>query len=97
MRFQKTSSPKRLSISEMWQLYKQLKSGIKTPQVYLLDEVLEIMEGIDTESFKTSLRILYGNRVNYLEKSPVDLALMLVQGLKANQAFEFFDFIRTVQ
>lgn len=94
----KNSVPNHLSISQMWSLYTNLKSGLmgKNPKTYLLDEVLDVLEGIDTESFKVSLRILYRDKLNYLKQSPIDLALLLVNGLKVNNAFDFFDFIRTI-
>ena len=80
----------------MWELHKKLERGIagREPKTYMMDEVLGILEGIDTESFKASLRILYGNKPNYLEKSPLDLVLMFIAGLKKNSAFDFFEFIR---
>lgn len=98
MQFQKSSVPNRLSIKDIHRLYKNLKSGVDqaSPKTYLMDEVLDLMDGIDTESFKASLRIMYGNNVAYATLSPVDFALMFVKGLKKCNAFEFFDFMRTL-
>ena len=95
--FQKKIVPKKLSIKETWTLYNLLKSGLKdTVQEYLVDEILSVMEGIDTESFKQSLRIIYGDAVDYGSKSPIDLALMFTQGLKKNNILNFPIFIKAL-
>lgn len=89
--------PKKLSIRTAWEMHRLLnKNPNTTPKTYLLDEVLDLMDRIDTESFKKSLRLFYGNKVSYLEKNPVELATMFVRGLKQSNVFEFFDFIGTL-
>lgn len=96
MRFQRASVPNRLSIDAIWRLYRTLKDGlVGDTQKYLVDEVASIMEQIDTESFKSSLRQMYGNDFGK-NKTPLDFALMFIRGLKHNSFFSFHEFIRTI-
>ncbi len=93
--FQKKSSPKKLSIRDMWRLHRALKDGLVGNRFhgYMLEEVIGLMEKIDIESFKNSLKLMWGDDVDYGSKTPVDLALMFTDGLKRNNAFEFFEFV----
>jgi hypothetical protein len=59
-----------------------------------MDEVIEIMGGISVEDFKSSLKTMYGEP-DYFEKTPVDVAMMFVKGIKTSRVIEFADFIRT--
>lgn len=95
--FQKNFVPKKLSIDKMWMLYRTLKDGLVGKQEELLmDEVGRIMSSIDTESFKSSLRQMYGDNLNYLEQTPGDLALMFIRGIKNSGLLEFTDFIKAM-
>jgi hypothetical protein len=94
-RYQKNSSPKNLSIREMWNLFQYLRLGLSNnPDEYMIDEISNLMGRIDTESFKQSLKIMYGDDVNYLEKTPIELALMFIQGIKHTSLFAFAEFVQ---
>lgn len=97
MRFQRASVPNRLSIDAIWRLYRTLKDGlVGDTKEYLVDESMAIMERIDTESFKSSLKQMYGEKINYLEKSPIDIATMFIKGIKKVQLLGFVDFIKAL-
>lgn len=95
--FHKSFVPKTLSIDGIWRLYRTLRDGLVGKQEELLmDEVGRIMSSIDTESFKSSLRQMYGDKPNYLEKTPIEIAFMFSTGLARTGILEFSEFIRTL-
>lgn len=97
MRFQRASVPNRLSIDAIWRLYRTLKDGlVGDTKEYLVDEIDSILDRIDTESFKSSLRQMYGEKINYLEKTPIELSLMFVRGVKQTNLLGFVDFIKAL-
>jgi hypothetical protein len=85
--------PKHLSIKEMWDLYLTLKPGLESEEDFLVDEVMSIMEKIDTASFKTSLGIMFG-RDFPKEQSPIEFALMFTNGIKETGILDFAHMIR---
>jgi len=79
----------------MWKLYKELKNGLigrKTDDI-LLDEIISILERVDKDSFKQSIRIMYGDIKN---KSSLESALMFSEGLKESGFFDFCKFVETI-
>jgi hypothetical protein len=90
------SNPRKLSLKEMWRLYNTIKYSISKEDI-LVDEILSMMEKIDVQDFKSALRIMYGNQVNYLEKNPIEIALMFVRGLKETALFDFYEFIEVIR
>lgn len=81
----------------MWRLYRTLSDGLAgDTKEYLVDEVEHILENIDTESFKSSLMQLYGDKINYLEKSPIEITIMFIDGIKSIDLLGFAEFIGTV-
>lgn len=60
-----------------------------------MDEVISIMEKIDTVSFKKSLRIMYGDDFNK-ELTPIEYAAMFIIGLKKNKFFDFYALTETL-
>ena len=59
-----------------------------------IDEIIRIMQSIDTDAFKLSLKIMYGDKINYLEKSPLELGIMFSEGVRQSNILLFSDFIR---
>ena len=59
-----------------------------------IDEIIRIMQAIDTDAFKLSLKIMYGDQINYLEKSPMELGIMFSEGIRQSNILLFSDFIR---
>lgn len=86
-------SPKKLSIKEMWDLYLTLKPGLDKEEAVLIDEVISIMEKIDTASFKDSLGIMFGENFPK-EQSPIEFALMFTNGIKSTGILDFASMIR---
>lgn len=82
--------PKKLSLREMWKLYKVLKDGVGNQQEYLIDEVLTLMDGISQEDFLLSILLLYP-KINLQRLNAVEFATLFVVGLKRNNFFEFVD------
>lgn len=86
----------KMSLDKMWRLYRTLSDGlVGDTKEYLVDEVEHILESIDTESFTSALRQMYGNNFRN-NKNPLDFALMFIRGLKVNLIFDFHEFIRTI-
>lgn len=95
MLFQKNSDPKKLSIREIWNLYRNLRYGLQgQSQEYLMDELIQMLEGISVEEFKSALRIMYGEME--LPTSPIELSLLFTRGVKENNLFSFSDFIKVI-
>jgi hypothetical protein len=93
--FPKKSKPKKLSLPEMWKLYSLLKPVLREKKEELaIDEVIFMMENIDTVSFKSSLKLMYGEKISYLEKTPLEIGQMFSEGIYENKLFEFQDLIR---
>ena len=95
MLFQKKFNPKKLSIKEIYSLYRELKSGLvgrKTNDT-LLDEIVSILERVDKDAFKQSIKIMYGDVKN---KSSVESAIMFSRGLKETNFFEFCTLVESI-
>ena len=89
--FQKKSpKPKRLSLSEMWELYNLLGEGMK--KEHLLDEIIEMLRTIPAHQIKSSLQLMYG----YVPNNPLEFSLRLVRGLQYNHFFEFQGFVEKI-
>lgn len=78
---------KKLSLREMWELYKLLGKG--TGQEYLLNEIIEMLKTIPPENIRKSMEMMYGR----MPDNPLDLALQFVKGLKRNKFFEFQELV----
>jgi hypothetical protein len=74
----------------MWRLHQTLKTGIGKAQEYLIDEILEMMDGISTEDFLSAILLLYP-KIDLQKHNPVELATLFVAGLKRNEFFAFVD------
>jgi hypothetical protein len=85
--------PKKLSTEKMWELYNTLKAGLDTEEKFLVDEVISIMEKIDTVSFKHSLRIMFGENFPK-DLPPIEYALMFTSGIKQTGLLDFAHMIR---
>lgn len=88
--FLKNYYPKKLSIDEMWQLYKILGKGMG--EKYLLDEAVEMMKKLSPDIISKALHLMYDT----VSSNPMQLALMFVRGLQHNKFFEFQEFIGTL-
>jgi hypothetical protein len=64
-----------------------------TQQEFLVDEVIEIMSSISVEDFKSALKTMYDD-FDYFGKTPGDIAIMFVRGIKSSKVIEFSDFMR---
>ena len=75
--------PKKLSLREMWELYKLL--GKDNGQKYLLDEVIQMLREVPPENIKKSMVLMYGK----MTSDPLELAISFTKGLQKNNFFEF--------
>lgn len=91
--YQMNSNPKHLSIDEMWELHKLLKDGLQDEKNFVVDEVLHVMDKIDTESFKKSLGIMFGLSFPK-DLPPIEYALMFTRGIKESGILDFASLIR---
>lgn len=84
-----TSHPKKLNISEAWELYRMmgdiLKVSSEEPVFHL---VTRIVKSLSPTRIFDALEILYGE--GYDIKPPDDIASMLVTGLSYNQMPQFY-------
>lgn len=91
--FSPKNTSQNLSIREIHKLYLTLKSGLpKKDEPYLLHEAIQVLQGISTEQFKDSLRILHGNKFDS-PKNPIDVAVQFIDGLKKSQFFAYHQFL----
>lgn len=65
-----------------------------TSSELFIDEVIRIMSAIDTDAFKQSLKIMCGDKPNYLEKTPLEIGIMFSEGIKQSNVLMFSEFIR---
>jgi hypothetical protein len=79
----------------MWDLYRVLKNGIGNHK-YLVDEVLDILDGISKEDFLQSLLLLYP-KIDFTQHNPVEMATLFISGLKHNNFFAFVDVIQGLE
>ncbi len=86
-------NPKKLSLREMWGLYRLLKNGIGISQDYLIDTVFEMLDKISQEQFLESLWKMYP-KIDFTKHNPVEMATMFVSGLKKNEFFSFVDLVK---
>ena len=88
--------PKRLNFREMWQLHKIVKDTLpKQEEEYLIMEVIKMMENMNNVIFKDVLYLMYGD-ITYTNKTPSDLALMFIKGIKKNNLFPFESFLKSI-
>ena len=93
MGFQMSSSPKHLSIREVWKLYKILKDGLQDEKEFVVDEISHVMDKIDTASFKKSLGVMFGMDFPK-DLPPIEYALMFAKGIKGSGILDFASLIR---
>jgi hypothetical protein len=87
--------PRKLNLSEIWQLYLLLKPAMAGRELngLLIDEILSLLELSPEGTLVACLNILY-NKVELDRLNPLELGLAFIIGLKENKFFEFVDFIR---
>lgn len=86
----KNFSPKKLSIKEIWEVYRFLKNGINpNSEKYLLHETIRILDGISTENFKQALSVM---KISETE-NPLDVVLDFTKSIKTNNFFSFVQLI----
>lgn len=74
----------------MWELYKLLgKSG---DSQYLIDSVVHLMQNNHPSKVRKSLKLMYNNAPS----NSLQYGLMLVNGLKKNNYFEFQKFVESL-
>lgn len=80
--------PKKLSIREIWELYRLL--GSSQNKKYLIDEVVYILKSVPHKNIMKSLEIMYG-----VPKfsDPLQYGMLIINGLKANNFFDFREHI----
>lgn len=88
-----TTNLKKLSINEIWLVYQTLSIGIANPlKGTLMEDVKFILHNTPAPMIDKAIGILYKKKPKY--ENPVDVILYLTNGLKANQFFDFVEFIR---
>lgn len=76
----------------MWELHMLLNYKEANKQ-YLMDIILDIMNGISQQEFVTSLKTMYKNpKIN----NGLTSATMFMDGLKKNNFLYFEDFINSI-
>lgn len=89
----KQEKPKKLNLSEIWQLYLVLKNPINSGEKkkLLIDEIERILDNSPPGTLISSLEIMY----NSVEKdiSPTEALVLFIQGLKNNNFFAFVEFV----
>ena len=81
----------------MWELYILLQEVLrKEKEELMIDEVVFMMESMSTQAFKSSLRLMYGEEIDYGKKTPLELGLMFSDGISKNELFKFQDFVGTL-
>lgn len=91
-----TTNPKRLSVNEIWLVYQTLSIGIANPlKGTLISDVQFILHNTPAPMIDKAISIMYKKKPKY--KDPIDVILYLTNGLKANQFFDFVEFIRKMQ
>jgi len=74
----------------MWELHKLLgKSGNNN---HLIDEVIYLMQNNHPSKVRGALKLMYKDAPN----NPLQYGLMLINGLKKNNYFEFQDFVESI-
>lgn len=95
--FLKNISPKKLSIREVYQLYRLLEEGVpKQDEKYLIQEVLEILNNVSTYAFKQAMRVLYGDEF-YVNRDSGEIALMFVRGIKQSNFISFIQIMKDLR
>lgn len=81
---------KKLTLQEMWQVYRLLKDGINPKsEKYLLHETIRILDGISTENFQQTLSVMGIPE----SKNSLDVVLLFTKSIKANNFFSFVQLI----
>jgi len=89
---QKNFVPKKLTISEMWQLYRLLKDGVSNPLGKdLFDNVKHIFSKVNPQYIRKSIKIMYGDDVHW--ETSNEVLLLFSAGLIGCKFFEFHNFI----
>lgn len=81
--FQRNTSPKKLTLQEMWKVYKLLNGGFN--KKYVLDEVVEMLQSIPPENIRIVMRMFYAK----FPTNPIEFGIKFTEGLKYNHFFEF--------
>ena len=81
--------PKKLTLREMWQLYRLLKINKEKLKENLADELETILNTVSSSDYGTALLLLYGDKINLTKTSPIDSIILLSDGLSFNKFFDF--------
>lgn len=93
----KSLRPKKLSFDEMWKLYKTLEAGFpETEEEYLITEVYRMLGKLTDTSFKSALRLMYGDNF-HINLAPSEFAVLFVRGVKENNVFHFASILKSVR
>lgn len=89
--------PKRLSLSEIWELYLLLKPALdkREQKELLIDEIEMLLRNSKPGTLVASLNIMYDN-ITKQELNPILSALLFIEGLKQNNFFAFVSFVKGI-
>lgn len=77
----------------MWKLYNTIKHGLpEKDEVYLIHQLIKVLDGITTSDFMKSLNIMYGDKV--VKQDSSEYAILFIKGAKKNNLFAFASTIR---
>ena len=86
MPYQTNISPKKLTLSEMWELYHLLAQD--SPTGDLMEDVHRILEHTPPVYIDTAMHLLYDDTVSISDG--MTLLVYLMRGLRVNEYFKFY-------
>ena len=91
----KSINLKKLSIKEIWQLYKNLSGGLSNEE-YLIDEISAMLGKISVDAYTDSLGILY-DRYEHKKYTSIKNLLNFISGLRKTDFFVFSQFVEGIR
>ena len=88
--------PKKLNLSEIWELYILLKPALddRDTEKDLLDEISKLLELSPSGTLVACLHVLYDN-INIV--SGEDALMLFIQGLDKNEFYTFVEYIKVLK
>lgn len=90
--------PRKLTLREIHSLYLVLKDSLpEKEESYLIDEIQKMVGRMESgDVLLKALDIMYPKKkIN--QNNPLELLLLLIKGLKANEFFEYVQFINGIK
>ena len=86
--------PKKLTLDEMWKLYRIIKPSLQSEQKdRLIDEIEAMLDNAPSGMVRSSLSVLYAKPERFSDANPLEFLLLFVVGIKKNKFFKFVEFM----